>query len=64
MAYTPIGWLNKTDTPPLKTPLNKTNLNHMDQGIVDLYTEMDNFEIQLNDILNNKLKKIRLGGIA
>lgn len=35
MAYQKLNWLNKGETGAI--PINKTNLNHMDDGIADLY---------------------------
>lgn len=35
MAYQKLNWLNKGETGAI--PINKTNLNHMDNGISDLY---------------------------
>ena len=35
MAYQKLNWLNKGETGAI--PINKTNLNHMDNGIADLY---------------------------
>lgn len=40
MAYTPIGWLN--DQAPA---INQTNLNKMDNGIVDLHKKPEGFQI-------------------
>lgn len=35
MAYQKLNWLNKGETGAI--PINKDNLNHMDNGIADLY---------------------------
>lgn len=41
MSYTTIGWENK---PSKKTPINATNLNHMDQGIADAHNEIEHLQ--------------------
>lgn len=41
MSYTPIGWENK---PSKKTPINATNLNHMDQGIADAHDGIEQLQ--------------------
>jgi len=47
MAYERINWLNKVETDA--KPINKTNLNIMDEGIYNLQNELQN-EINVNHV--------------
>lgn len=38
MAYQRLNWLNKGETGAI--PINKTNLNHMDEGIYNIYNDL------------------------
>ena len=52
MAYTKTNWVNNT------TPINSTNLNHIEDGIEDVDTrvadiESDNLDSRVTDIEEN-----------
>lgn len=53
MSYKKIGW---EDYPSINTPINAANLNHMDEGIAALFSQMDSIEeishAEIDDIMN------------
>ena len=49
MSYNPINWVNG------ETPINDTNLNNMDQGIVDAHSMLAEHERKINDFANQQL---------
>lgn len=47
MAYTKTNWVNNT------TPINDTNLNHIEDGIEDIDGRLTNIESDIEDIEEN-----------